>query len=373
MGLLRVFLALLVVIDHSYGKISAFHLPDGTFAVKVFFIISGFYMTMILNKKYIGKGSYGLFISNRFLRLFPVYWVVLGLTVGLSFLSFFIFNNWMTLTPYVTYNEFMDLKTLVFLGLTNIFLFGQDIVMFLGINLDTGSLFFTKNFILTNPRLYYFLFVPQAWTIGLELLFYIIAPFIVRRKIKIILLVVLCSVFIRLFIYFILDMQNDPWDSRFFPTELALFLLGALSYHIYEHLCNKPIKYIYNKLIVLIYVLVLLFYNYLPDLETFIDIKPALFYILTVLSIPSIFTLTKSSRIDNRIGDLSYPIYIVHMLVIFILWMLIEKFDLNIYNGIKGALVVAITVTVSYLLVKYVSDPIEKIRQKRVTFVKEND
>ena len=121
MGVLRVMLALFVVIDHS-GAFPGLQLPGAVFAVKIFFVISGFYMTMILNKKYTGSGSYSLFITNRFLRIFPIYWVVVGLTVGISFISFVVFNNWMRLTPYVTYNEFMNIKTLLFLGLTNIFL-----------------------------------------------------------------------------------------------------------------------------------------------------------------------------------------------------------------------------------------------------------
>lgn len=366
MGVLRVILALLVVIDHSSGKLSMFHLPGGVFAVKVFFIISGFYMAMILNKKYIGPGSYSLFISNRFLRIFPIYWVVIGLTVGLSFISFFTFNDWMRLTPYVAYNEFMDFRTLAFLGVTNIFLFGQDIVMFLGLNLETGSLFFTNNFVLTNPQLDNFLFIPQAWTIGLELLFYLLAPFVVRKRIRVIMLLIACSIIIRGFIYFNLGLQHDPWTYRFFPTEFALFLLGALSFRLYNYIDNNPGKIIYNKLIMVIYFFILIFYNYLPNFESGIDVKSILFYILTGLSIPSIFLITKTSSIDNRIGDLSYPIYIIHMLVIYISWVLIYEFNLHIQKGIKGLIIVTITLIASYILVKYVSDPIEKLRQRRV-------
>ena len=107
MGIFRVILALFVVFDHSRA-VPFLDLPGGVFAVKVFFIISGFYMTMILTKKYTGKGSYSLFISNRFLRLYPIYWAVVGLTIIFSFLSYFMFNDWMRLTPYVVYNEFMN-------------------------------------------------------------------------------------------------------------------------------------------------------------------------------------------------------------------------------------------------------------------------
>ena len=43
-------------------------------AVKIFFVISGFYMALILNEKYLLKtDSYKLFITNRILRLYPLY------------------------------------------------------------------------------------------------------------------------------------------------------------------------------------------------------------------------------------------------------------------------------------------------------------
>ena len=362
MGVLRVLLALFVVIDHS-GEPSFFNLPGGVFAVKVFFIISGFYMTMILNRKYTGPGSYGLFITNRFLRLYPIYWVVVGLTIVISFLSFFIYGSWLRLMPYVAYNEFMSFKTLAFLGFTNIFLFGQDVVMFLGLNLENGSMFFTNNFVLTKPPLHNFLLVPQAWTISLELLFYLIAPFLVRKNIKFIGFLIVASFIVRGFIYFNLDMQHDPWTYRFFPNELALFLFGAISYHIYNHITKNPINIIFNRLIAVIYFLILIFYKYIPDIGLILDIKSVLFYTLTGLSIPSLFLLTKNSKMDNRIGDLSYPIYIVHMLIIYVTSLMIMKLDLQIE---KGLIVVILTVVVSYVLVKLVSDPIEKFRQSRV-------
>ena len=62
-------------------------LMGGVVAVQAFYIISGFYMALILNTKYVGAGAYRVFIGNRFLRIYPVYWVVLILTVVLSCFS----------------------------------------------------------------------------------------------------------------------------------------------------------------------------------------------------------------------------------------------------------------------------------------------
>ena len=363
MGILRVLLALFVVLDH-FSSFSVFDFPGGVFAVKVFFIISGFYMTMILDKKYVGKGSYKLFITNRFLRLYPIYWAVLALTVIASFISYFSFDNWLRLTQYIVYNDVMNLPTWIFLGFTNAFLFGQDVVMFLGMNSTTGSMFFSNDFNLTNPQFHTFLFVPQAWTIGMELLFYIVAPFIVRRKTKIILLVIAASLLFRVFVYYYLGWDYDPWSYRFFPHELALFLLGAISFRYYQFINKRPVNIELRTIIILFYFIFLFFYDYIPGSGIILsNIKILTFYCFTGFSIPYIFQLTKKSKLDNRIGDLSYPIYIVHMLIIYITTLLISYFEWQIN---RGWLVLIVTIVASYLLVRFIADPVEKIRQARV-------
>ena len=76
MGMIRFLLALSVVAAHG-AVIWKFNLVGGQIAVQAFYIISGFYMSLIINEKYIGKNnSYKLFITNRFLRLYPIYWTV---------------------------------------------------------------------------------------------------------------------------------------------------------------------------------------------------------------------------------------------------------------------------------------------------------
>src|SRR5262249_37822732 len=68
MGLLRICLALCVLYEHV-GSGPAF--IDGPGAVKLFFVISGFYMTMVLNSTYANDTA--AFYANRFLRLWPTY------------------------------------------------------------------------------------------------------------------------------------------------------------------------------------------------------------------------------------------------------------------------------------------------------------
>ena len=55
MGLLRFCLALAVVAAHTHQRLFPFQMISGFYAVKVFFVISGFYMALILNEKYLLK------------------------------------------------------------------------------------------------------------------------------------------------------------------------------------------------------------------------------------------------------------------------------------------------------------------------------
>ena len=55
MGTIRLLLALFVVVTHT-ESFFGFNFTGGQVAVEIFFIISGFYMTMILNEKYVGEG-----------------------------------------------------------------------------------------------------------------------------------------------------------------------------------------------------------------------------------------------------------------------------------------------------------------------------
>lgn len=363
MGILRLLLALSVVTAHC-GSIFGCKLVGGPIAVQSFYIISGFYMTLILNEKYIGKNnSYKLFITNRFIRLYPIYWAVLLITIFISAAVACIthgnqipkFDNY--------FNVESNLISFSFLFITNIFIVGQDIVMFLGITPETGNLFFTSNFALTNPRLQSFLFIPQAWTLSLEIMFYIIAPFILRRKMLFIILLIIVSFILRLFIYNHLELQNDPWTYRFFPTELCFFLLGYISYRIYFKL-PSILKTKRAGLLTLIFIVIFtMVYYYLPE----INIKGfpyslfQLSYFIGILfSIPILFSHFKKVNYDNAIGDLSFPVYICHMLILDVCS--------NLPNPIftSGWFIAVITLIMAAILNRIIAIPVELYRQSRL-------
>lgn len=359
MGLLRFLLAITVVLGHS-SFIFGFKLVGGALAVQAFYIISGFYMTLILNEKYVGKNnSYKLFLSNRLLRLFPIYWTVLLLTVLFS-VGLAIYTKGTNLGNFTSYAEYwnvMSWGSFIYFVFVNLFLFLQDTVMFLSLDTTTGNLFFTSNFHRHDPPLHSFLMIHQAWTIGVEIAFYLIAPFIVRRKLKVIILLITLSLILRAVLYFHFHLRNDPWIYRFFPTELAFFLMGVVSYHIYKKIQNLNIEKIYLKLIWFCVIGVTLFHSFLP-----LPRKDSLYLIGFFITLPFVFILTKNWKKDAYIGELSYPIYISHILI----FTVIKAFNIPIAGSGLGITLAILTIGFSVILNNVVAKRVEKIRQKRV-------
>src|SRR4029079_11666669 len=76
LGLIRVLLAMAVLFGHL-PILENVHIMGAALAVQAFFIVSGFYMALVLSGKYSGQTR--LFYSNRLLRLMPTYFVMCGL------------------------------------------------------------------------------------------------------------------------------------------------------------------------------------------------------------------------------------------------------------------------------------------------------
>ncbi len=360
MGIFRILLALSVIISHC-GAMPGIQPISGSMAVETFFIVSGFYMTFILRGKYRDK-PYGLFITNRLLRIYPIYWCVL---IFCCLYAFVIYKT--SAGQALPFFDALWVKPatlpMVFLILSNLLIFGQDEVMFMGIRPDDGGLFFTTNFWTSPLPLYNFLLIPQAWSLALELLFYLLAPFVLKRRMRWILLLMAISLLLRLYLYNWQQLRNDPWSYRFFPTELVFFLSGAIAYRIYEKIKNRRLPTLVGAFILLYMVAFTLWYGRLPvfSIACFpFSVNELVFFASIVVGIPFVFHYSKNKRLDNHIGELSYPVYISHLLIARIMGGL--PFPL-----LKESWCIAVvTILFSSILVMVIARPMERYRQGRL-------
>ena len=156
----------------------------------------------------------------------------------------------------------------------------------------------------------------------------------------------------------------DPWAYRFFPAELSFFILGALSHQFLLPTYQKviPNKLLGNTANIATYVLIA--FTIIYWLIPFSNIaKSILLFIVFFVFMPFTFIFEKSHPWDRWIGELSYPIYISHMLIILIANSLYERlFTKN--SVLLAAVVILFSVLFSILLNAYISKPVEKWRDK---------
>jgi peptidoglycan/LPS O-acetylase OafA/YrhL len=340
MGTLRTLLALAVCINHA-GGLWGYLALDGALAVQAFYVLSGFYIAWIYNEKYIHcRRSAVVFWTNRYLRLAPAYAVV-------SLAAYFALDHhWL---------EILAAPFFALALLSQATMIGQDAFMFLGYQPEDATVFFTPHFreLTATDGIpgFYFMLIPQGWSLGVEIWFYLLAPVLVRQSPRVLSFLVVTFLAMKWAAGPLLGLKGDPWSYRFFPFELATFLLGALAYRAWAR--RKRARSWQGPVTFAGLMLVALAYAHLPMAPT---TKSLLFLAALAAGLPDIFEWTRRSALDRVVGGLSYPLYIVHMLCLSLLSGIVA----SAWHAPVG---VGLSLGAAVLLAVAVEGPCERLRR----------
>jgi len=181
MGLIRFMLAISVVIAHT-SDLFGFGFVGGEMAVKIFFMISGFYMAWSWMKNILEQTvAIGFFWKTVYWRLYPLYFLVLFLTLIITYFGYSINPSIQSAyTSFLTYGDQLSSSTMAYLITANGAMFGMEHPCS-GPEPNNRWIIFYAKFFSYKSKSTFILYVPQAWSISIELMFYLIAPLIVRK------------------------------------------------------------------------------------------------------------------------------------------------------------------------------------------------
>lgn len=329
-GTYRTLLALAVLLHHLAGIWEL-----GRYAVFGFFILSGFLMNLILHESYgysvSGVGKYAL---NRFLRIFPSYWV----TALVTLLIAVVFSS-----DLERFHELMRAPDSLGNAMSNFFL----VVL-------------RK----TDPRL-----VPQSWALTVELFWYCLIGLGVSKTKRLTWIWFLLS----LVYVLIVNVNGFGWSWKYFNVLAASlpFATGALIFHYRSEFRGCLSKVGAVRLAVLFFVLACL--NYLifrHSIHISIYKRELCFYsnyILQALIVACLASadlgVSRSRKWDKAVGDLSFPFYLIHYTVAFPVFLVLgEEYS----RGNMRLFLVSILpiLVLSLLVVRFVDHPIERLRRR---------
>jgi peptidoglycan/LPS O-acetylase OafA/YrhL len=189
MGLLRFVLSIAVMLSHS--GVMVLGLNPGVMSVVVFYAISGFVMSALIERHYDKAADTHYFYLDRLARIYPQYLFYAAATA-----------LWLFTIGHPTH--YLHLHPQVAEWWNNLLIVPLNYYMY------NGSDRFTL--------------VPPAWSLGAELLFYVFAPWLWRHWVLAIYLA-LASLLVQVLAWHGI-LHSDWWGYRLLPGVLWVFVLG---------------------------------------------------------------------------------------------------------------------------------------------------
>jgi peptidoglycan/LPS O-acetylase OafA/YrhL len=291
---------------------------DAQSAVSLFFVLSGFLITYLLLKEHQSTQNIDVkrFYMRRILRIWPVYYLVV--IVGFALFPLLLG------TDYALYSSSFNQIVLV---------------MFLLANFTQGL----------GP-------LGHLWTIAMEEQFYLIWPWIMKSRSRLI-KIAFGIIFVKLAVIFAaLILQNDSLMLRARGFRFECMAYGALAAYLYfyDHPLLQMIYSHIGRLLSVIGMLYMIVWDvpYTAINNHLVSVISALF--ILNLATNANFGIKLNFPILNYLGQISYGIYMYHFPLLYLVLFLARKLEIpetHLYNA--GLYVVTIGMTLLIATVSY--------------------
>lgn len=321
----------IAVISVIFFHYQVSYFDGGFLGVDIFFVISGYLMTLILDKK-IDLDNILTFYLKRARRLLPALLIVIVFSLISGFLL-------------------MSGESFERLGKTSL-----------------ASIFFVSNFFFWREWGYFDLYslnkpLLHTWSLSLEMQFYFLFPLLLVlinlfiKKIKII--YKLSFLFIIFIIFTELFLESKSVATFYLlPFRISEFLLGAIGYHFEKQ--NKSKLFHNNQFFLACFAILVFFIFYydkeirFPGLSTVI---PCLVTMLLILNKKSYLSkIIFENKFTLFIGNISYSLFLVHWPV----FVFFRFYKFNEPSSLEKIYLLIVSIILAYFLNRYVENYFKK-------------
>lgn len=331
----------LILLEKGYAtKAEALHRYSGAFFLDVFFIISGFLISLILIKEYrLGTFSLKNFYARRIIRIWPLYFLVVLVKV--------------IIIPLVNHYPWEFLKNSVLYACS-----------------------FTVNF-----QLLFSTMKPEytiLWSVCIEEHIYLLLPlllFIFNGKFRTIGWVLVSTGFLS-WLYFKNVLSVSGMNTPYFVSTsyFYYFGIGMLIAYFYDKGIKLKALFIPLMQLVVLFILVLVVFNIIPYKYSMVQnlvITGFLGGYLVWAATQKDFVIRLNVPISKYLGNISYSMYMIHIMIATYIVKAFKHSDVKFSEGLCGwgipVAALLITMAISTLLYYGFEGPILRLKKRFTT------